>query len=148
MQKYFFLIPLLLVSSMYAASRDLKHMSIGIFLGAPTGFSIGFSMNNSHVINGIVGWSFDKNPSFYLTTDYTYRWNMDMRSGQLFLYAGIGGYIKLLQDIDLGLRVPVGVSYFTPTIPLEIFFELAPGMKLIPTTSPFLNGGLGIRWRF
>lgn len=132
----------------YSATASLKHLGLGVFLGSPTGISIGYFANNTHVINGVVGWNFGRHTSLIVTADYTYRWGISFSPGSLFVYAGIGGLIKITDQIDIGLRIPLGVSYFTPQIPLEILFELGPGMRLIPATEPFLNGGIGIRWRF
>jgi len=146
-QKYLLLF-FLFGSFFYGANVSLKHLALGVFLGSPTGISIGYFANNTHVINGVIGWNFGRNTSLLLTADYTYRWDVSISSGALFLYAGIGGLVNISDHVDIGLRIPLGVSYFTPQIPLEIFFELGPGMRLIPATDPFLNGGLGIRWRF
>ncbi len=148
-QPFRILILLLVLSSFgYSKNAPFKHLGLGFFFGEPTGISIGYYASDTHVINGIVGWSFGKNSALLLTADYTYRWNLGISTGQLFFYAGIGGHVKFSSDIDVGARIPLGLSYFTPQIPFEIFFELCPGMRLIPATDPFLDGGLGIRWRF
>jgi len=131
----------------YGATLDIKHLAIGAFLGSPTGLSLGYFANNANVINFVVGWNFERNPSLIITGDYTYRWDITSSPGKLFLYAGLGGLVKIAGSVDLGLRIPLGIAFFTPEIPLELFFELGPGMRLLPATEPFLNGGVGIRWR-
>ncbi|URA10042.1 hypothetical protein [Thermospira aquatica] len=145
---HIFLVLLIGSSFAYSKNTPFKHLGLGFFFGEPTGISLGYYASDAHVINGILGWSFGKNSALLLTADYTYRGNLGISAGQLFLYAGLGVHMKFSSDIDLGVRIPLGLSYFTPQIPLEIFFELCPGMKLIPATDPFLDGGLGIRWRF
>ncbi|MFN4217264.1 MAG: hypothetical protein ACK4HQ_07695, partial [Brevinematales bacterium] len=91
MKQKIFLLIFLFTSSFYGANVSLKHVALGVFLGAPTGISIGYFANNTHVINGVIGWNFGRNASFLLTADYTYRWDGSITSGALFLYAGIGG---------------------------------------------------------
>ncbi|MCX7881859.1 MAG: hypothetical protein N2314_01415 [Brevinematales bacterium] len=148
MKRHIFCSLFLSIGIVYSADIHLKSLALGVFLGSPTGISIGYFANNTHVINGVIGWNFGRQASLLITADYTYRWNVAISAGSLFLYAGIGGLVNISDHVDVGLRIPLGLSYFTPQIPLEIFFELGPGMRLVPATDPFLNGGLGIRWRF
>jgi hypothetical protein len=81
-------------------------------------------------------------------------------------YFGVGGLIVVSTKSDLdihneryftttsankiaiGLRVPIGIEWRAPTIPLGVFVELVPGMTIIPGTYGFIQGGLGARFYF
>jgi hypothetical protein len=140
---------LLFVSFSYAATSTPSHIGLGFYFGQPTGISIGWYLSDHQVLNGVVGWAFNnKNGILSLSADYTYRWNVASSPGKLFLYAGIGVSARIGSDSDLGLRIPLGIAFFTPEIPLELLLEIAPGMRLIPATTGNVEGGLGIRWKF
>jgi hypothetical protein len=53
------------------------------------------------------------------------------------------------KDLDIGARVPVGVSMrFWSVQQLEIFFEVAPGLVLVEVPEGSLDVALGGRWYF
>lgn len=68
------------------------------------------------------------------------------------LYVGPGLYVGIANDLDLGLRVPVGINIF-PLSFLELFLEIAPtlGIQLgNPIVFPRfgLQGSFGLRFWF
>jgi hypothetical protein len=48
----------------------------------------------------------------------------------------------------LGMRIPFGLEWRPSEAPLGVFVELAPGLTLIPGTSSFFQGDIGIRYYF
>ena len=48
----------------------------------------------------------------------------------------------------LGVRIPLGLEWRTPQVPLGVFLELVPGIVVIPHTTSFTNAGIGVRYFF
>ncbi|MDK2976014.1 MAG: hypothetical protein PWP06_489, partial [Candidatus Marinimicrobia bacterium] len=64
------------------------------------------------------------------------------------LYYGLGAKVKLMDDVQVGIRVPVGLVHELESAPIDIFLEIVPGLNLIPETNFGINGGLGVRYYF
>ncbi len=119
---------------------------VGIIVGEPTGLSI--KIGHFPVIG--IAWSWDD--YFHLHIDY---WLKSARLDRsLYWFFGFGAKVSVHQknqgddgDVGLGLRVPLGLSYFFSRR-FEVFGEVAPGMKLIPGTEFDIDGGIGIRFYF
>ena len=121
-------------------------------IGEPTGLNIKLWQNNRNAVDFGLAWSFSGNGSFHLHGDYLFhQFNVfPVRSGQLPFYFGIGGRLRTedKHDTKLGVRIPLGLAYYFSDIPLDIFFEIAPIVNIIPDTS--LNGNVvfGVRFFF
>ena len=46
------------------------------------------------------------------------------------------------------MRVPIGISALFDELPLEVFAEVAPGLRILDKTDPDVDGGIGIRYVF
>ena len=70
------------------------------------------------------------------------------------LWIGVGPRIRLgdspytLEDeiVNLGVRIPVGMSFIHDGTPLEAFLELGPGIGLYPSTRAFFDVAIGGRF--
>jgi hypothetical protein len=69
-------------------------------------------------------------------------------------YYGIGGKGRLVEgnfvwaeENRFGMRIPLGLD-FQPGDALNCFIEIAPGLRLTPSTAFSLDGGIGIRYLF
>lgn len=121
-------------------------LGVGIVLGEPTGLSGKMWLGGNTAIAGAAAWSFGNNGAIHVHTDYLFHNNdlLDFAS----LYYGIGVKIKLMNDVLLGIRIPVGLVHKLEAAPIDIFFEIVPGLNLIPNTGFGANGGLGARYYF
>ncbi len=70
---------------------------------------------------------------------------LEVETGSLAMYYGPGARVLLADDPRLGARIPVGLQFNIPDTRLTAFFEVAPLLDLIPSTTFDVNGGLGIR---
>ncbi len=143
-----FLILLSVGASLYAAD-----VGAGIVLGEPTGLS--FSYENRYILG--TAWSFRN--YIHIHGDYLFlRQGLPEIESEIDKpfgwYVGGGAKLRLFtedakedSDIGLGLRLPVGVTFY-PLPELELFLELVPGIALFPETTGDLDGGLGIRYHF
>lgn len=51
-------------------------------------------------------------------------------------------------DFTFGGRIPFGVEWMSTDLPLGVSLEIAPGIKIIPETNGFVQGGLALRYYF
>lgn len=119
---------------------------LGIILGEPTGISLKFWQSRSTAIDAAVAWSFGQNESVHLHASYLVHNHLDVDTGTLYFFYGIGARALLRDDPKFGARIPVGLQYIFPSTRLSMFFEVAPIMDLIPATSFGVSGGIGVRY--
>lgn len=128
----------------------------GIILGEPTGASLKYWLNDRLAIDGAIGASFhddgDDDSSLYLHGDLLYH-NFDLipvSKGRLPVYIGGGALVRFRDDEDnqVGVRIPVGLSYMFDNAPVDIFAEIAPTIDVAPDVRGEITGGIGIRFWF
>ncbi len=138
----------LLVCAACAFSNEL-----GLIIGEPTGISYRAWLGTSNAMDFAVGWSVNtrENDHFDIHGAYLFGRKTDMRIDgyRIPWYFGPGGRIKLGEkDAVLGFRFPFGLYYKFRTVPFSMFFELAPGLNITPSTEFDITGGLGFRYIF
>lgn len=134
------------VSSAWAGSFGL-----GIILGEPTGLSFKQWVTGGNAVDAAAAWSFNDPSAFHVHMDYLYHWDVESASDLegLKFYFGIGGRLKAVEgDSRIGARLPIGLDYTFSDAPMDLFFEVAPILDLVPGTEFRVNGGLGIRYFF
>jgi len=124
-----------------------KSFSLGVILGEPTGICGKSLLGANTAIDGAVAWTIDR-PSFHLHLDYLFHDRTIIKEKNFMLFYGIGGRVKFENNTKIGMRIPVGIDYMISESPLDIFFEIAPIVDLIPGTYISLNAGIGIRYTF
>jgi hypothetical protein len=134
----------------FTASAQESKFGLGVVLGEPTGVSAKLWLGQTSAVDGVVAWSFAKNPSLTIHADYLFHFFnvFSIEKGRLPLYIGIGGTVSIGPDPDFGVRIPFGATYLFDTVPLDIFLEAAPIFLLFPATDFDFNGGIGIRFYF
>lgn len=124
---------------------------IGIIAGKPTGLSAKYWTTSSTAFDFGLGYSFEKNSRMYLHTDYLFHSKNIFNSAENFsLYYGPGARLRLVEygSSRLGIRFDVGIVWIPRNAPVDVFFEIAPLMDIIPETTFSLNGGIGVRFYF
>lgn len=134
------------------AQRSDGNLGVGIIAGEPTGLSAKLWAGNSNAFAAGLAWSFSGDSQLHIHTDYLFH-NfslINVEQGSLALHYGVGGRLQLREDDDskLGVRFPVGLSYFLADNPLELFVEIVPVLDLAPDSEFSGNGGLGVRYYF
>jgi len=125
-------------------------LGLGIIFGEPTGLSAKMWTSERTAIDAAVAWSFVGSGWLHIHADFLMH-NFDLinvSEGSLPVYFGVGAYIGLSSDLGLGARVPVGLAYHFEGTPVEVFFELAPGLALLPEIKFYMGGGIGARYYF
>lgn len=133
---------------------EARRFGAGLYLGEPTGLTFKGYVSDRMALDGLASWSFvDK--AFTLIGDMTYDFfDIPVHDNRLTLpfYAGIGGKLGIRSDPGDrtvgGIRIPVGLALQLVQYPIEVFFELAPGIDVAPATEFDLTGGLGARFYF
>ena len=119
----------------------------GAILGNPTGVTGKFWLDGTKAVDLGLGWSSE------LTVYGDYLWHAwdvlpQPSEGKLPVYLGLGAQVRTFRDAEFGLRTVLGMAYWLPRDPVEIFVEIAPVFRLTPGTSVGLSAGLGARYYF
>lgn len=109
--------------------------------------------NDTMAIDGALGSSFRDDTALYLHSDVLWHdFNLiPASSGRLPLYFGVGALARFRHgdhDNQVGVRVPLGVSYMFDNAPVDIFAEIAPVLDIAPSVRGEITGGIGIRYWF
>ena len=136
-----------------SAGSYARKLGAGIIIGEPTGGSLKYWLNDTLAIDGAVGWSSHDHTDLYLHSDILWH-NFDVfpvPQGKLPVYIGVGGLIRFRDDNEddqVGIRLPVGISYMFDRAPVDVFVEIAPAIDVTPDIRGDLTGGVGIRFWF
>jgi len=145
-----------------AQMKQREGFGIGVIVGEPTGLSLKKWINDTQAIDMGLAWSFSENDSLHLHADFLLH-TIDLLQdsaarGDLPVYVGIGGRLKLKEDNhgngrndhdDLfGIRMPVGISYLLEDAPVEFFGEIVPVFDVAPDSDFDLNAAIGARFYF
>lgn len=144
----------LLLISQIGFAREYQ---LGVVLGAPTGISGKMELEKNKAVDAVVAYSLEHDRALEIHSDYlienAYSFNIKAPS-PLELYYGIGGRLIVIHggshdgDLAFGPRAPIGVNYKIVNPNVEFFGELALAFDVVPETSLYLEGGIGIRYRF
>jgi len=137
-----------------STSSESGRFGAGIIVGEPTGASLKYWLNDTMAVDGAFGWSFHDDSDFYLHSDVLWH-NFDLipvSQGRLPVYFGVGGLVRFRdnnEDNQVGIRVPVGLSYMPDdNLPVDIFAEIGPAIDIAPDVQGEVTGGVGIRYWF
>jgi hypothetical protein len=130
---------------------EANRTGVGVILGNPTGIAAKRWLDKGHAVDGAAGFSWGKHTDFSIHSNYLLQ-----SEGALYfndthpldLYYGLGGRMEFADDIELGLRVPVGLARRFDGGASDIFVELAPVIDLIGRTGLELHFGFGARYYF
>lgn len=123
----------------------------GAMLGAPTGLSLKYWLNETAAIDGALAWHFGDNSQFQIHTDYL--WHLPISgvtvpNGKLPFYVGAGLRVIAGDHSNAGIRIPLGLSYLVERAPVEVFAEVVPVVKFAPDTEGDIDGAIGVRYYF
>lgn len=152
---------LLLLSSSIESHAKGGPFGLGVLLGSPSAISGKVFFDRNHAIDFGVGWGWLGSHSMNIHMDYLAHVNiLRTRAFRLKFFIGFGGIMILWFNEDvhhwddrdgrlgLALRVPIGFAFHLRKIPIDPFFEVAPGIGLFPGVGPIVEGGIGVRYYF
>jgi hypothetical protein len=122
------------------------NLGLGIILGEPTGISVKYWLGSTNAVSGAAAWSFSDEAAMHIHADYLFH-NFGLIQQNLPLYYGIGAKVKFADDVNVGIRIPVGIAYIFDA-PVDTFLEIVPLLELVPDTEFGLNAAIGVRYYF
>ncbi len=139
-----------------AAVQAADSFSLGVILGHPTGISAKLWLGPTSAVDAALAWNFQAD-QLHFHADYLHHFFdvFDVAPDRLPLYVGIGADLRLRADgpgasggLRSGVRVPLGISFLSAEVPLDLFAEVVPAMRLYPATTFDIWWGIGARYRF
>lgn len=135
-----------MTTTLMAAQNEL---GIGAMLGNPTGLNAKYWLDENVAIDGGLALSWGKHSDLSLHSDYLMH-----NKGAFFLnevhpldlYYGLGGRMEFADDLELGVRVPVGLAHRLVEQPADVFAEIAPIVDFIGTTGVEIHFAVGGRY--
>jgi hypothetical protein len=135
-------IPAQAVTSRVGSAQDL---GFGTELGQPMGITAKYWLSSTLAVDGAMGYHFNSNFDAHSDLLWHSFSSFSVSNGRLPFYVGVGGRFLLGNDSQLGLRLPIGVSYLSSNQPIELFAEIAPVIQLITSIGADVDGVVGIR---
>lgn len=135
------------ITSGLFAQRD--GLGIGVILGEPTGLSVKTWTGSKTAIDAAAAWGVYSDVLHIHADALMHSFMLSVDEGQLPLYIGIGGRVRLSNNPAVGIRVPLGVAYHFASDSFDVFLEVVPTLDFIsPNTNDGFNidGGIGIRY--
>lgn len=145
------LILALLCVSCVAWGTTPDKTGVGLMLGNPTGITAKRWLSEKAAVDAGLGFSIGKSTDFNLHSDYLLHQKDAFYFNDIHpldLYYGIGGRMEFADDIELGVRVPVGLVHNFTDQPADIFAEAAPIIDFISKTGLELSFAIGARYYF
>ncbi|HXH30108.1 MAG TPA: hypothetical protein VNJ01_04795 [Bacteriovoracaceae bacterium] len=139
---------LLILSFNARAQGDL---GIGVSLGNPTGLNGKYWLTENSAVDGGAAFSFGKHTDFNLHSDYLLHEKSALFLNEvnpLDVYYGIGARMEFADDIELGIRFPLGVAHVFGEESSDVFAEIAPVLDFLNTTAVELYFAIGARYYF
>ena len=142
------------LGTLAAEAQEFKgHYGVGLAIGEPSGFSIKKFIKNGEAFQYTLGYSTVKGQqginigADFLLHNYDF---ITAEKGKIPFYYGAGIHLRSYNDMgnQVYARIPLGLVYEVSDLPLDIFFEFAPGIAVIPQPSLVTNFALGGRFYF
>lgn len=138
----------LLLTGQSALAQE-SQVSLGAIINNPNGVSAKVLVSDNLAVAGALSFSLAENVSqFYFHSDVLQHSDA-VESDLLQLYYGLGVRLvwsDLTDDLDAGLRGPMGITYDFENTKLESFFEIVPTLDFSPDAQFFFGGAVGMRF--
>lgn len=153
---------LLAAAAPATAKIQAPRFGLGFVLGEPTGLTGKLFLHPNHALDVILAYDIS-DEAFAVAMDYHFLfdpWPFRLSAGEMPVYVGIGGKLAVFGDesrgrrddhddeVAFGIRVPIGLAFLFNRVPIEIFVEIAPGIRVFPATDADVDGGIGVRFYF
>lgn len=136
------------------AFSQKKGIGLGAILNSPTGISFKGWVDDHLAVDGAVSFTIGDNSDFYVHADVLAdrdlkNEDVNVDPGLFHLYYGGGVRLywqEITDDVQVGIRIPGGISYTPTDIPAELFFELVPTLDVAPDVQFGFAGAVGARY--
>ena len=128
-----------------------NEVSIGMATPAPSGLSTKFWMSRDSAIDLFSEWD-TTNKHFQMHVDYLMHdfQQFETEAASMPVYFGFGLRLRTTESsaTQIGIRIPIGVSYLWDVAPIDFFAEVGPRANIIPQTNFAVDLMIGLRYRF
>jgi hypothetical protein len=140
-----------------------KTFGLGVVVGDPNGFSAKkYLGGRTHALDFAVAYRLfgPFGASYYAHSTYLVHPNefLELDGVVLGWHMGVGGYLGLAfvddgygnkaSAVGLGARAPIGIDIDLESLPLQMFFDVAVNIGVVPSTYLSAEGNLGFRFYF
>ncbi|MEJ2427513.1 MAG: hypothetical protein P8075_01110 [Deltaproteobacteria bacterium] len=116
------------------------------------GITAKYFLDETNAIDGAVLHRFSSKNDYYIWADYLYHFRslITVEQGELPVYVGVGGRLKLQESNEdkFGVRFAVGLAYEFAGVPVVVFLEVVPIWDVAVSYDFDLKGGIGVRFCF
>ncbi|MGZ3652820.1 MAG: hypothetical protein ACXWR1_08610 [Bdellovibrionota bacterium] len=136
----------------FPALAETPSTGLGVTLGSPNGITARHWLSQENSIDAGAGWDLLDSGKFEMYSDYL--WNrpdtFEINGEKFDLFFGGGLALRSHSgngnELVIGPRLPVGVSYEFTHPDLEVFAALALNVGIIPHSDVFLDAHIGVRF--
>jgi hypothetical protein len=128
---------------------------LGLSLGDPTGVNGKYYLSSHTAVVGGMGFGIGDIEGFQLHGDFVWHPVQLMSNAHMLLsvYVGAGAAMVIgdgpnNDDFGFGVRAPIGVNFAFTRLPMDAFFEFAPGGEFIADPGFRLDVAAGARYYF
>lgn len=141
-----------------------RDLGLGIGLGDPTGVNLKNFVGERNAFDVHVGFGAAWGRRLRLHADYLWHFPLTRSTVELDAYLGAGAKIGMygvgrsgpdgrgVNLLTVGGRVPFGLALVPPDVPIDVFLEVAPGVRVVTGGGGFVGGFvdalLGVRYYF
>jgi hypothetical protein len=146
--KFILILSFLLVFSPHVLANK---KGIGISFGNPTGLNGKYWVDDKRAIDASLGLSLGVHSDVSMHSDYLFHHPEAFYLNEvhpLDLYYGLGGRMEFADDIELGIRFPIGISHQFKEQDADLFFETAPVLEILTKKGLELHLLFGARYYF
>jgi hypothetical protein len=116
------------------------------------GINAKYFLDETNAFDGAILRRLSSKDDYYIWADYLYHFRslFTLEQGELPVYLGIGGRLKLQESSEdkFGVRFPVGLAYEFANVPVDVFVEVVPIWDVALSYDFDLEGGIGVRFYF
>lgn len=137
----------LIVTTVPIWAQTAGDFGAGVILGNPTGLTGKLWIDGAQAVDMGVGYS----TRLALYGDYLWHaWRLfpQPAEGKMPVYFGVGAQVRTLNPAEVGVRTVLGLAYWLPRDPVEVFIEVVPIFRFTPGDSVGLDAALGVRYYF
>ena len=130
-------------------------LGAGFILGQPTGLSFSYIASHANFSEFAIAWAIPGR--FHFNADFLFQWDLETNTedfeielpGRFVFYSGPGISFEIDNTSPyMGIRADLGLRYEFKGNPIDIFLEVSPGVRIFPSTTAFMEGGIGGRFYF
>jgi len=130
-----------------AADTNGKDFGVGLYLGSPLGITAKYDLDEELSVVGGLGFG---GSALIINGGVQYNF-IDFSIEDLDFNVYFGGNVNIkfggTPSFNLGIEVPVGISYYFKDPAIEVFLEVGPTFNFISLTADAV-GGIGARYEF